>query len=77
MPTESDILTADETELECDELTEKLAKEWSKETPKRKRVLKLMGKTFAGRRKWIVNETPVLSDIVKKFPGFHMYNCVS
>lgn len=45
-----------------------LENELQKENPKGKRVRRAMKDTFAGRRKWIQDSCPPVSDIIDKFP---------
>ena len=44
-------------------------KELEKEKPCKKEIRSLMLKTFAGRREWIQNECPPVSEILNLFPS--------
>ena len=58
---------------ECDEETymeciANLNEELEKDKPKRKTLKSLMSCTFAGRRKWITTNRPLVPEIVQTFP---------
>ena len=46
----------------------RLQEECEKATPKGSLVKRLMTATFSGRRKWILEETPSISDVLQVFP---------
>ena len=58
----------DEEIQEYEEKTERLAQECAKEKPKKKRVKRLMEATHVGRRAWVENELPSVSEVLEKFP---------
>ena len=56
------------TDEEIKEKTERLAQECAKEKPPKKRVKCLMEATHLGRRAWVENELPRVSEVLEKFP---------
>lgn len=48
--------------------TERLAQEWAKDQPKKKRVKRFMEATYNGRRAWVENELPRVCTVIEKFP---------
>ena len=62
------VIMTDEEIQEYEEKTERLAQECAKEKPKKKRVKRLMEATHVGRRAWVENELPSVSEVLEKFP---------
>lgn len=63
-----------------DDYTENLMlmhKELEKEKPCKKEIKSLMLKTYAGRREWIQNECPPVSEILNLFPSLSSARYVS
>ena len=58
---------SEEQMQEYGEKTERLAQECDKEKPKKKRVRRLMEATHLGRRAWVENDLPRVSEILEKF----------
>ena len=62
------VIMSEEQMQEYGENTERLAQECDKEKPKKKRVRHLMEATHLGRRAWVENDLPRVSEVLEKFP---------
>ena len=62
------VIMTDEEVNDYEERSERLAQEYAKEKPKKKRVKRLMEATHLGRRAWVENELPRVSEVLEKFP---------
>ena len=54
-----------------------LTAEHSKPNPSTAKIKKLMKSTFAGRRAWILNDTPTVSEVTSVFPSLKLSSWVS
>ena len=54
-----------------------LKAEHDKPNPSTSTIKKLMKATFAGRRAWILNDTPTVSEVISIFPSLKLSSRVS
>ena len=78
------VIMTDEEIKSYEEKAERLAQECAKEKPKKKRVKRLMESTHLGRRAWVENELPRVSEVLQKFPPLkqpkhvsHSFLCIT
>lgn len=55
----------------------KLNKELTRQSPRTKRLLRLMRKTFEGRKKWTMEDRPSVAKVLDVFPPLKKYEQVS
>ena len=54
-----------------------LTSEYSKPNPSTAKIKKFMKSTFTGRRSWILNDTPTVSEVINVFPSLKLSTRVS
>ena len=73
----AEIEVQDNGDEDYQEKLQLLTDEYAKDKPKRKTVKNLMKTTFQGRRKWILQDSPPIEDVLKSFPSLKKEKFVS
>ena len=60
-----------------EEEVEELKKECERGKTRENRLFALMDSTFEKRRQWLLNELPMIHEVLGKFPAFGKPRCVS
>ncbi len=67
----------DDMNVKYGKVVDELETEEKREEPRNGKIKKMMKQSFAGRRRWIVEDVPTVLDVLEVFPSFKKAETVS